>query len=311
MHDIFPYGVKATVSRGATSTSTKPAPTQSIFEPNSQMPLKKVLSFKRVEDFYVDVKFSNADRLPPTKSDFIGAYNVSGVAKAVAKNETEKPKVTITFELDRSGMLKITKAEAMVDTYKEEQFEVKKNKTEAKANATDADANATEADADAEAADADADAEKANATEVEEEKVYETKLVKQTHRIKLSTNYTEVEGLTMSKADKAVAKRKLKAIQKTMDEIREMAKSKNDVEAHIFETREKMEYNDALKSVMTEEEKEGITKILAEARCPYTIGPPLLFVCVHAGAEPLRNCRARRTGPAAVSSLLCGIGSAL
>ena len=81
------------------------------------------------------IRYENPERLSESKDELIGHYNISDVAKAIEKNETEKPKITITFELTRSGMLEITKAEATVDTYKEEQVEVKKNETAA--NATD------------------------------------------------------------------------------------------------------------------------------------------------------------------------------
>ena len=61
-------------------------------------------------------------------------------------NETEKPKISITFELDRSGMLTVSKAEAKVESYTEEKVEIKKNVTTENAtddNATDG-ANATD-----------------------------------------------------------------------------------------------------------------------------------------------------------------------
>ena len=103
VEDIFPFGMVATVSRGANSNSTKPPPTAEVFPTDTKMPLKKVLTFNRKEDFYMDIKVANPERLPGCDSAFIGSYNISGVEPATKFNETEKPKISITFELDRNA----------------------------------------------------------------------------------------------------------------------------------------------------------------------------------------------------------------
>ena len=81
----------------------------------------------------MDIKVSNPERLPGCDSLFIGSYNISGVEPATKFNETEKPKISITFELDRSGMLLVSKSEAKAESYKEEQVV----KVKAVENATD------------------------------------------------------------------------------------------------------------------------------------------------------------------------------
>jgi hypoxia up-regulated 1 len=282
VEDIFPFGMTATVSRGASSTSKKKAPEAQVFPADTKMPLKKVLTFNRKEDFYMDIKVSNPDRLPKCDSEFIGVYNISGVEAAVKFNETEKPKISVTFELDRSGLLTVTKAEAKVDSYTEEQVEIKVNKTDT--NATDAnatDANATETDS----ADADAEEEKKDDTEAsdesdesddaeegdaedaaekKDEKQYETKLVKKVHRVSLDSNFTAVDIVPMLPEQSLAAKSVMKGIKKRMDEIAELNKVKNDVEAHVFETRDALEYDEPLKKVSTEEEKDTIRSSLSE-----------------------------------------------
>ena len=50
-----------------------------------------------------------------------------------------------------------------------------------------------------------------------------------------------------------------------MDDIRRLAQSKNDVEAHIFETRDLLEYNDEIKAVLAEEQTDKIRAALSEA----------------------------------------------
>ena len=58
---------------------------------------------------------------------------------------------------------------------------------------------------------------------------------------------------------------KLDKIQKVMEELRRLAQSKNDVEAHIFETRDMLEYNDELKAVMSDEQMDELRSGLSAA----------------------------------------------
>ena len=299
VEDIFPYGVSATVSRGATSTSDKPPPTAEIFGKNSKMPLKKVLTFNRKDDFYMDIKVSNPERLPECVSPMIGAYNISGVAKAVAYNETEKPKISITFELDRSGLLVVTKAEGKAESWTEEKVAKKKeakNATEddnegaaddstEKSEDSEQDTEKTEdtaeesadekaeesGEAESEAKDEAEDGEKAQEEAEGDEKEdgdteaeTETKLVKKVHRVTLDWNYTAVDMTPLTEAHTKASKKMMQAIQKRMDEIAELNKIKNDVEAHVFQTRDAFEYNEELKQVMSEEEMDTVRSSLSE-----------------------------------------------
>lgn len=301
VEDIFPFGVSATVSRGATSTSDKPPPTAEVFGKNSKMPLKKVLTFNRKEDFYMDIKVSNPERLPECDSPMIGAYNITGVQKAVEYNETEKPKISITFELDRSGLLVVTKAEGKAESWTEETVVKKKEaknatedetstdeeksenseqeaeKTEEAAEeSTDAstEAEGSESEAKEEAADGEASAEdkeegkeEAEGEEEEgeeEEEETEIKLVKKVHRVALDWNFTAVDMTPLTEAHSKASKKMMQAIQKRMDDIAEMNKIKNDVESHVFQTRDAFEYNEELKQVMSEEEMETIRSSLME-----------------------------------------------
>jgi hypoxia up-regulated 1 len=296
VEDIFPYGVTATVSRGASSTSEKPPPTAEVFGKNSKMPLKKVLTFNRKEDFYMDIKVSNPERLPECDSPMIGAYNITGVEKAVEYNETEKPKISITFELDRSGLLVVTKAEGKAESWTEETVTKKKDtnttedenatatedgeegeekseeESEEKSEESTEEATADETDESSEdsaegegeekAEEADASEEAADDAEAEEET--ETKMVKKVHRVTLGWNYTAVDMTPLTEEHSKASKKMMKAIRKRMDDIAEMNKIKNDVEAHVFQTRDKFEYNEELKKVMSEEEMDTIRASLSE-----------------------------------------------
>lgn len=292
VEDIFPFGVSATVSRGATSTSEKPPPTAEVFGKNSKMPLKKVLTFNRKEDFYMDIKVSNPDRLPECDSPLIGAYNITGVEKAVAYNETEKPKISITFELDRSGLLVVTKAEGKAESWTEETVVKKKeanatedetatddseeksedseqdaeNPEEAAEESADASSEAEESESEAkeEAADGEKTEAAAEEKEAEEEEETEIKLVKKVHRVALGWNFTAMDMTPLTEAHSKASKKMMRAIQKRMDDIAAMNKIKNDVEAHVFQTRDAFEYNEELKKVMSEEEMETVRSSLTE-----------------------------------------------
>jgi len=260
------------------------------------MPLKKVLTFNRKEDFYMDIKVSNPERLPECDSPMIGAYNISGVEKAVGYNETEKPKISITFELDRSGLLVVTKAEGKAESWTEETVVKKKEAKNATEDETasgddseeksdsEQEAEKTEeaaeesADASSETEESEsetkeeeaADGEKAEdeapaeETEEEEEEETEIKLVKKVHRVALDWNFTAVDMTPLTEAHSKASKKMMSAIQKRMDDIAEMNKIKNDVEAHVFQTRDAFEYNEELKNVMSEEEMDTIRSSLSE-----------------------------------------------
>ena len=279
------------------------------------MPLKKVLTFNRKEDFYMDIKVSNPVRKPPggelwrpawrltlpvlsqerqpeCDSENIGAYNITGVEKAAEYNETTKPKISVTFELDRSGLLVVTKAEAKTESWTEEQVVKKKNNTEA-ANETSADEE-KEGEDDAEKKEEDAGSEEESKEEeskeeeskeeasegdeaadgegeedgeekeAEEEVEYETKLVKKVHRVPLDWNFTALDMTPMTAKHTKASKKVMKEIQKRMDDIAALNKIKNDVEAHVFQTRDAFEYNEELKQVMSDEEMDTIRASLSE-----------------------------------------------
>ena len=95
--------------------------------------------------------------------------------------------------------------------------------------------------------------------------VYETRSEKVARSVALRSKYAESGISKMTKSKKEGASAKLQKIQKVMDEIHRLAKAKNDVEAHIFETRDMMEYNDELKVVMSEEQNEEMRAVLSAA----------------------------------------------
>eukprot|EP01047_Picozoa_sp_COSAG01_P060146 COSAG01_NODE_7330_length_3248_cov_14.447444_1_plen_1001_part_10 len=94
---------------------------------------------------------------------------------------------------------------------------------------------------------------------------YESRAEKVAQQVKLKSKYLEFGISKLSKAQIGGAKSKLDKIRKVMAELQRLAQSKNDVEAHIFETRDALEYNEELKAVMVDEQKDTVRAGLSAA----------------------------------------------
>eukprot|EP00614_Pseudopedinella_elastica_P026670 CAMPEP_0172615954 /NCGR_PEP_ID=MMETSP1068-20121228/62611_1 /TAXON_ID=35684 /ORGANISM="Pseudopedinella elastica, Strain CCMP716" /LENGTH=966 /DNA_ID=CAMNT_0013421253 /DNA_START=59 /DNA_END=2959 /DNA_ORIENTATION=+ len=106
--------------------------TATVFKAWSKLDSKKVLAFHHDQDIKLDVSYAEQpaqgeeSMLPPGTRVKLSSFNVTGVEKFAkgmgAKNLTvcgndqnPKPKVTLHFKLDSSGMVVLTKAEATCD----------------------------------------------------------------------------------------------------------------------------------------------------------------------------------------------------
>ena len=94
---------------------------------------------------------------------------------------------------------------------------------------------------------------------------YELRSEKVARKVDLRKKYRENGISKMTKSKKDDANGRLGKIQKIMDEIHRLAKSKNDVEAHIFETRDMLEYNEEVKAVMSDEQADEVRAGLSAA----------------------------------------------
>lgn len=94
---------------------------------------------------------------------------------------------------------------------------------------------------------------------------FETKIEKVFKHTDLPSVYTQ-SGLTGLTAEQmAAARTKIKAINKKMAAIRALSKAKNDVEAHIFGTRDNLEYDKDLVACLSTEDADIIRAGLSEA----------------------------------------------
>ena len=128
-----------------------------LFKEGSKLDSKKTIAFHHDYDIACNVSYDASATLPATASDRIAAYNITGIAnfaKEMAAKGLDKPKVTLTFRLDSSGLLSISKAEATVEVAPDPVNETAANETAAEEDETAAEedetaaaANATDANA--------------------------------------------------------------------------------------------------------------------------------------------------------------------
>lgn len=157
MTDINPFAMNVTLSDmadtaavdavdGATEKESwmKKA---TIFKANSKMGVKKTIAFTHDTDVHVALDYQENYMLPKGTEQTIERYNVTGVvafAKEMEEKGLGKPKVSLQFELNPSGITALVKAEAAVEeTYTVEE-EVEVDDEEAEANATDADTDSVD-----------------------------------------------------------------------------------------------------------------------------------------------------------------------
>lgn len=90
-----------------------------IFKLGSKLGVKKTIAFTHDEDVHVEVSYDESDTLPLGTGLSIEQYDVSGIAdfakEMKEKDPDLKPKVSLQFELDGSGLTRLVKAEAVVE----------------------------------------------------------------------------------------------------------------------------------------------------------------------------------------------------
>jgi len=89
-----------------------------VFKRNSKVGIKKTIAFTHETDVQCAINYVDDDALPEGTGKSLGRYSISGVAKFAAEMEKKglgKPKVSLQFQLDTSGITGIIKAEAVVE----------------------------------------------------------------------------------------------------------------------------------------------------------------------------------------------------
>ncbi|GLT95674.1 hypothetical protein SLE2022_133420 [Rubroshorea leprosula] len=253
-----------------------------------KLPSKMFRTIIHNKDFGVSLAYESEDLLPPgLLSPVFAQYAVSGLAEASEKyssrNLSSPIKTNLHFSLSRSGIISLDRAEAVIEI--SEWVEVPKKNLSIENTTTASSNKSVEVGVDAEKA-SEENKESLNSdgvltntsdTTVEEPSTVdlgtEKKLRKRTFRVPLKiVEKTIGPGMSLSKESLAEAKGKLEALDKKDAERRKTAELKNNLEAYIYSTKEKLESEDFEKISSADERQSFIQKLDEVQEWLYTDG---------------------------------------
>ncbi|KAL0904492.1 hypothetical protein M5K25_026614 [Dendrobium thyrsiflorum] len=267
------------------SDLVKDESTQFLLVPRmKKMPIKLFRSIKHNKDFVVSLSYESAYELPPgVFSGKFVEYSVSGLTETTerysARNLSSPIKATMHFSLSRSGLVSLDRAEAVIEL--SEWVEVPKSINTAETNATNA-LNATEnlnlstegspmdiqdskkesLNTDNETNSYDVSAEVKDNVGAETEKV----LKKRTFKVPLKIVEKQIGPGVLSKEMLFEVKTRLEELDKKDLERRRTAELKNSLEEYIYSTREKLDDNEEIKKISSEEELRSFAEKLSEVQ---------------------------------------------
>ncbi|KAI3502063.1 hypothetical protein L1887_30094 [Cichorium endivia] len=233
-----------------------------------KLPIKMFRSITHNKDFDVSLSYENEDLLPPgVTSRTFAKYSVSGLADAsekyMSRNLSSPVKASLHFSLSRSGILSLDRADAVIEI--SEWVEVPKKNVSVPLNLT-LEANSTK---ETEASD-DSTTNSVNSTANDQNTLdlgTEKKLKKRTFRIPLKiSEKTMGSGVPLSDEALAEGIKRLTALDAKDAERRRTAELKNDLEAYIYATREKLDYLDELQTVSSSEQRQSFIEKLDEVQ---------------------------------------------
>jgi len=223
---------------------------------------KKKLTFTSSDDFVIRLFEDGV---------LLSEYQVQGVKELLEGkwkeyNMTGPPKISASVPLETSGIIEVKIPTATV----EELYWVNTTKPKAKVkpngtddNSTNGTDNATEADdsSDSSAKETN-DSNSSNSSAVDEVEIVTTQKKKK-HEKKLTMKRIDFAPKPLSDEKKKELKAKLEAIAEAEAEVQLVAGMKNDLEASLYASREKLELEGIVK-VSTEEQREEVNKLCME-----------------------------------------------
>ncbi|KAI0488555.1 hypothetical protein KFK09_028391 [Dendrobium nobile] len=267
------------------SDLVKDESTQFLLVPRmKKMPIKLFRSIKHNKDFVVSLSYESAYELPPGvfSVQFV-EFSVSGLTEATerysARNLSSPIKATMHFSLSRSGLVSLDRAEAVIEL--SEWVEVPKSINTAETNASNA-LNATETlnlstegspmdiqdskkeipNTENETNSSDVSAEVNDNVGAETEKV----LKKRTFKVPLKIVEKQIGPGVLSKEMLFEVKTRLEELDKKDLERRRTAELKNSLEEYIYSTREKLDDNEEIKKISSQEELRSFVEKLSEVQ---------------------------------------------
>lgn len=287
MMDVTPYAVGVRINSDAPavgSDETAAAPVEgeesskafskraSLFKRLNRLSKKKTVQFTHTGDFECQLSHETGKSvvLPHGIPAPLDHYNVTGLNALVANPKytdllkEQKPRVSLSFLLDSSGVSSLVRAEATLEEMV--QVPVKKapkKDTEEKKADNDTEKKDGEEAADKKESSSDEKKDEAEKADTEEP---EFTLKKKTHTIPLTVVKTGSPGSidSLNATQKFQAKAVLEKLRRADDLKKEIAAAKNTLESYIYATRSSI--NEAeVEQVSTDDQREQVRAALAEA----------------------------------------------
>lgn len=231
-----------------------------------KMPTKRSISNHNltVDSFLAKLSFHNSigSSIPEDSVSLsLGTYNVSGIQDVISKYGYSG-KVALHTTVDSGGVFRIEKADANMEV--EEEIEVVVNATEksqpADMSSNDTTVSETSNDkSDPENISNDTSAETSSKIQQTEKKTVVRKL-----RLPLKLTF-DMEFPALNSTELAASRKVLRILRQREEEKRNTAKARNDLEEYIIDVRGRLNSDDELISVSTEEQREAAVAVLNDA----------------------------------------------
>eukprot|EP00438_Fugacium_kawagutii_P030015 Skav230451 [mRNA] locus=scaffold2124:55467:58256:+ [translate_table: standard] len=235
-----------------------------LYPTGSSLGSKKKLSFSMEEDFKVKV-FED--------SILVSEYSVTGLQELLENkwksyNTTGAPKISVSVPLETSGIVEVKQPMATIEelywvnvTKEKPKVNASKQKNASESNASEA-SNETEEKSEKEEK-PEEKTEESNDSNATEEPEVVLKQKKKKHEKKLTVKRLDYlpKPLTDEKIEEL--QKRLKALKEQEEEAAAEAGLRNELEAYIYGSRDKMERDDIVQ-VSTEQQREEITKLCTE-----------------------------------------------
>jgi hypoxia up-regulated 1 len=271
----------------------------------------KTVSFVHTQDIQLSLRYVNDEnagsRIPEGTHDLIASYSVTGVSDAATNEryqDLDDPKVKLTFELDRYGLIKLSKAHAEFQETIIEQVEEKVPVNTTDNNETDdeeaAEATQAEAKSEDDTSDTSDDEDEANdETDASDDKnsnsdeedtseeggdtkkskkkkkkrkqEYTTILVDREktikHKVSLSvtTKYLEDSPIRNMDAEQLQTSKALfQRLDKEEKAARELENSRNELETYCYTTRDILSETKGIDDVLAEDDKDELRESIMD-----------------------------------------------
>lgn len=243
-----------------------------LYPAGSALGSKKKLSFSMEEDFKVKV-FEN--------SILVSEYSITGLKDLLENkwkdyNKTGPPKISVSVPLEASGIVEVKQPMATIEelywvnvTKEKPKVNVSKVKNASESNASEANETEEKSEEEKEKENkespeskesTESESNESNATE-EPEVVLKQK--KKKHEKKLTVKRLDYLPKPLTEEKIEELQKRLKALKEHEEEAAAMAGLRNELEAYIYGSRDKMEREDIVK-VSTEEQREEVNKLCME-----------------------------------------------